>query len=262
MAASKKKYTTNSIEDEQGGFRTTSVEPKRRSKETEKTRAAGRYVAQKTGVAVVGSPKRGPGSRQVSAAAAPNPDTSLRSIFLRRMNAWSRDLADAAPPEVLAEALERPSARGSMLYVLGAVPSTEEQSETEAMRERAIQRALAVQEELVREAGGMRTTHEVAERLGVTRQSVDRYRAGGKVLALSTPHGFVFPAAQFHGRAVVPGLDQVLKAMQGTSFWEALSGLVTPTPTLGGRSVIEALKTSGPEDLQKIVEVARAYASE
>ena len=108
----------------------------------------------------------------------------------------------------------------------------------------------------------MRTTQEVAERLGVTRQSVDRYRTGGKVLALSTPRGFVFPEAQFHERAIVPGLDQVLKALQGISFWEALSGLVTATSTLGGRSVIEALKTSGSEDLQKIVEVVRAYASE
>lgn len=266
MAASKNTNSTNSVEDVQGRRRTTPVERKRRSKETKIERAVhehgGGYVAQKTRISAVDSPEWGLALREASVAAAPSSDASLRSIFLRRISAWSQDLAEAAPPEVLAEALERPSARGSMLYVLGAVPSTEEQSETEAMRERAIQRALAEQEVLVREAGGMRTTQEVAERLGVTRQSVDRYRTGGKVLALSTPRGFVFPEAQFHERAIVPGLDQVLKAMQGMSFWEALSGLVTPTPTLEGRSVIEALKGSGPEDLHKIFEVVRAYASE
>ena len=188
-------------------------------------------------------------------------ESKLRDAFARRVSEWGLGMAESAPEEVLAEALGRMNARGAILHVMELIPSDEEKSEAALLEERAVQRALAVREELAHEAGGMKTTQEVAERLGVTRQSVDRYRREGKLLSLETPQGHVFPACQIGPDGMVPGLDEVLAEMGGLSFWEALSGLVTPTPTLNNRSVLDALKTTRPSERQKIREVVRDYAT-
>lgn len=208
-------------------------------------------------------------SRRRSGGAAvkePDPatglDASVRNLFTRRVYEWTRSLAETAPAEVLAEALARPSARGSILHVLDRVPPGEEKSEVEILREKALQRGLAVREELTREAGGLKPTQWVAAHLNVRRQSVDRYRKEGRLLAWETPQGFVFPMCQFDAAGILPGLDEVLKEMGGIAFWEALAGLVTPTPTLGGKSVLDALRTGRTEDREKVLEVAHAYANE
>lgn len=206
-------------------------------------------------------PRRG-GAAVMETDLATGQDSSVRNLFARRVYEWTRSLAETAPAEVLAEALARPSARGSILHVLDRVPPGEEKSEAEILREKALQRGLAVREELTREAGGLKPTQWVAEHLKVRRQSVDRYRKEARLLAWETPQGFVFPMCQFDATGIVPGLDEVLKEMEGIGFWEALAGLVTPTPTLGGKSVLDALRTGQTDDRQKVLEVAHAYASE
>lgn len=188
---------------------------------------------------------------------------SVRAIFLRRMRNWTRDLARSAPSSVLADALAQPSARGTMVSVLTAVAPSAEESEVQRLRERAVERALLVQEELREAAGGFRSTAWVADHLKMRRQSVDKRRKEGRLLALDTPAGYVFPACQFTPDGVVPGLEDVLEAMDGGSFWETLAGLVTPSPGLDGRSVIAALQAARTtHDQRKVVAVAGAYANE
>jgi hypothetical protein len=190
-------------------------------------------------------------------------DGSVRGIFYQRTVKWVLDIAESAPAEVLQEALARTSARGTIVYVLGEVPVEQEKSEEEILLERAQERALVVQEQLRREAGGLESTQEVVDRTGLSRQTVDRYRKEGKLLALQTAQGFQFPLCQFHGKEIVPDLDEVLPAMQGGSFWETLSGLITPTPLLNGKSMLEALRAgASAEERARIVSIAHDYAHE
>jgi predicted DNA-binding transcriptional regulator AlpA len=187
----------------------------------------------------------------------------VRRIFYQRTLKWARQLAESAPAEVLQEALSSASARGTIVHVLGKVPVEQEKSEEETLLEQAQERALVVQEQLRREAGGLVSTQEVVNRTGLSRQTVDRYRKEGKLLALETAQGFQFPLCQFYGQAIVPGLDEVLAAMEGSSFWETLSGLITPTPTLNNRSVLDALRDGPPtEERAHIVSIAYDYANE
>jgi hypothetical protein len=221
----------------------------------------------KTGSSPVKLNKSATGRREkhqrVVAQGSNNLASNVREIFIRRTHAWARSLADIVPTEVLAEALERPSARGSILHVLSTVPADAEKSEAEALRERALERAVLVREQLREEAGGFHPTSWVAEHLGVTRQSVDRYRKEGTLLAVEAPQGHRFPACQFTADGIVPGLKDVLATMHEGSFWETLAGLVTPSPLLGGKSVIEALQTAqAPKERAQITEVARAYSEE
>lgn len=190
-------------------------------------------------------------------------EPSVRAIFLRRMRNWTRQLASSAPSSVLAEALTQPNARSTMVHVLTVVPPSAEESEVRRLRERALERALLVREQLREAAGGFRSTTWVAEHLEIRRQSVDKRRREGKLLAVETPRGFEFPACQFTADGTVPGLEDVLAAMSAGSFWETLGGLVTPAPALEGRTVIQALQDAlSDEERRRIVAVARAYSDE
>jgi hypothetical protein len=126
---------------------------------------------------------------------------------------------------------------------------------------RAVERAHDVQRDLQQEAGGFLPTEEVADLLAVSRQAVEHLHTEGMLLAWDSPDGRVFPACQFipEGR-LVDGLPDVLRAMHPTTFWEALAGLVTKTPALEGRSVIEALADTNDHDRLRVIEIARAYA--
>lgn len=190
-------------------------------------------------------------------------DNSIRGVFYGRVTEWARNLAETAPTEVLAEALSRVSARSTIVHVLDQIPAEAEKSEEEILREKALERGVLLQDRLRREAGGLQPTQWVADHLGVTRQTIDRYRKEGALLALDTAHGFMFPVCQFHEGRVIPGLREVLAGLQDGNFWETLSALVTPVPSLRGRSIIEALQAAKtPEDRARIVAVVRAYTGE
>jgi hypothetical protein len=221
-------------------------------KKSDVLEARGKSGARKAGAAVA----------RLRAKQGPASERSMRADFLRRMRALSRDLARNAPSDVLADALSRPSARGAITHVLREVEPSAEEMEVARLRERAMERGLAMRERLREDAGGFLDTAQVAARLGVTRQSVDKRRKEGGLLALETPHGYVFPACQFTLAGTVPGLKDVLAAMRGGGFWETLAGLVTPAPALDGRSILEALERSrGDEERRRITELADAYAT-
>lgn len=211
-----------------------------------------------------------PGRRRNAGVRAPGTrpavdlqDRTVRAIFLRRIRKWTRDLAASAPPSVLADALTQPSARGTMVHVLSMTSPLGDEGEVERLRARALERGLAVRERLRDDAGGFRSTAWVVEHLGLRRQSVDKRRKEGRLLALETPRGFEFPACQFTADGTVSGLEDALQAMSGGGFWETLAGLVTPSPALEGRTVIQALQDARTEEERKrVVAVARAYMAE
>lgn len=179
------------------------------------------------------------------------------------MRKWTHELARNAPSSVLADALTQTSARGTMVHVLSVLAPTAEESEAQQLRARALERGILVQEQLREAAGGFRTTAWVADHLKFSRQSVDKRRRDGKLLALDTPAGYAFPACQFTSGGTVPGLEDALDAMRGGGFWETLAGLVTPSPALNGRNIVAALQAARtPEDRQRVVAIARASANE
>jgi hypothetical protein len=235
-------------------------------KKSDVLEARGKAGARKAGAAVArkmagGKPLAG-GRARLKPKSGPASERSIRADFLRRMRALSRDLARNAPPDVLADALSRPSARGAITHVLREVEPSLEELEVARLRERAMERGLAIRERLREEAGGFLDTAQVAARLGVRRQSVDKRRKEGGLLALETPQGYLFPACQFTLTGTILGLKEVLAAIKGGSFWETLAGLVTPAPALGGRSILVALEQCrGDEERRRIIELADAYAS-
>jgi hypothetical protein len=118
---------------------------------------------------------------------------------------------------------------------------------------RAAQRADALISEIMKQPE-MLSSDEMAHRLGVTRDTVNRRREAGRLLALSgAKRGFRYPAWQLdqHGKPVV-GLERVLTA--AGDAWSAYRWLTATHPELDNRSGLEALRKGQEHDLLALIE--------
>lgn len=117
-------------------------------------------------------------------------------------------------------------------------------------------RGIARQEEMIKEAGGVLTTSEAAEALGVTRQAVDKRIRTGSMLALTVGSNSAIPAFQIRGRSTLPGLAKVLRAMQIKSPWMRLNFFLMKHDSLSGRRPIEALSEG---DIDAVVQATAGF---
>jgi hypothetical protein len=95
----------------------------------------------------------------------------------------------------------------------------------------------------------MLTAEGMAKRLGVTRDTVNRWRDSGRLLGLSgAKRGYRYPAWQVDVRGrILPGLDALLCAVSDP--WAAYRWLTLPHPELGGLTGLEALQRGRAQDL-------------
>lgn len=130
----------------------------------------------------------------------------------------------------------------------GEVPSV---SPELAARQRAL---------LARAGGGLTATH-VAQRLNVSLQKVEEMRVAGRLLGLRDPDNqeWTYPAAQFEGQQIVPGLPELLAEFAVKSAWTQLYVLISKDPALNGRSPIDALKYG---DLDAVREIVSGYGEQ
>jgi hypothetical protein len=116
--------------------------------------------------------------------------------------------------------------------------------------------------DLLKEAGGALPVSDVAKLLGISRQAVDKRRREGKLLAIARGADYAYPACQFEGDDVVPGLPEILGARGLQHPWAALAFLVTPEDQLGGRSPLEALRRKDAKLKDVTIRLARAAAGD
>ena len=122
----------------------------------------------------------------------------------------------------------------------GTIPA-----ENQEALERAHARATLAKVDLLKRAD-MLTGAQLAERLGLTRATVDKRRTEGKLLALDfgTKRGFRYPAWQgglvqdAEARAT---FEQVLRSLGEEGVWSRYRFFTQATPALGGVSPTEAL---------------------
>jgi hypothetical protein len=109
-------------------------------------------------------------------------------------------------------------------------------------------------------AGGGLTARQLASALGITRQAVDKRRGRRALLAVPNGSGeYLYPACQFTADGVIPGLEEVLRAFQIQSPWTQLSVLLASAPALGGKTIIEALKSGVVETP---IAIARSFGEQ
>lgn len=136
---------------------------------------------------------------------------------------------------------------------LQRIETAAQQHALDAALSRAAQRADALISEIMKQPE-MLSSDEMAHRLGVTRDTVNRRREAGRLLALSgAKRGFRYPAWQLdqHGKPIV-GLERVLTAVGDP--WSAYRWLIATHPELDNRSGLDALRKGQEHDLLALIE--------
>lgn len=106
---------------------------------------------------------------------------------------------------------------------------------------------------LLQAEGGVVPVDEAASRLGLTRQAVDRRRRSGKLLALTMGRrGYLYPLWQFDEQGTIPGLEEILAALDSFGPWAQVSWFISPNTRLDHRSPLSLLRE------RQVAPVARA----
>lgn len=96
----------------------------------------------------------------------------------------------------------------------------------------------------------------------VSRQAVHKRKG---LLALTTGSGqVVYPAFQFSGRTLAPGMDRVLEVLSAdvVSRWTLASWLVSPDVELDGDRPIDVLFSGQPAAVDRVVQAASHWAAQ
>jgi hypothetical protein len=105
--------------------------------------------------------------------------------------------------------------------------------------------------ELLEAEGGVLGPEQVGSLLGIQRQSVDKRRKAGTILALELGHRFVYPAWQIEANSTLPHLEEVLEALKDHDEWRKLSFFVNGNVRLGGESPLNALRAGKYDEVLK-----------
>lgn len=160
--------------------------------------------------------------------------------------------------ERLAAALKAPNDAGFVMEMLASEAAFREpdrSGELDAARQRG---RVAAAEILARP--DMLSSDDIASRLGMTRQGVDKRRRKGELLALQGERrGYVYAGWQIgeNGR-VVPGLNEVLAVLPGGP-WTQYRFFVTRHGSLGDRTAADALRSG---DLEAVLAAAEDFGEQ
>jgi hypothetical protein len=185
---------------------------------------------------------------------------ALAQAFLRRSVKMLERVSSSASSEALKSALSSPTDVGGVASLLSDLaPLGVDLSAVDPFLE-AMARGAAIKRELLTGGGGGLTSSQVARALSITRQAVDKRRSRRALLAVPNGSGeYVYPACQFTSDGVINGLEEVLRAFRIRSPWTQLSVLLASAPALGGKTLLEALKSGA---LEKAIAIAASFGEQ
>src|SRR6266567_2087799 len=182
---------------------------------------------------------------------------ALAQAFLKRSVKMLERVSSSASSEALKSALSSPTDVGGVATLLSDLaPLDVDLSSVDPFVE-AMALGAAIKQELLTSGGGGLTSSQVASALGITRQAVDKRRTRHTLLAVPSGSGdYVYPACQFTADGVIPGFEDVLRAFRIRSPWTQLSVLLAPAPALGGKTIVEALKSGA---IERAIAIAASF---
>lgn len=164
----------------------------------------------------------------------------LKTLLVRGIHAVLQ--FTALSERAIADATEAPTDLTVLLRALSSPELLNDLKQADPLAPAFI-RGLQASRRLIDENGGVLTASEAGDLLGITRQMVDKRRGAGKLLAISTGrHGYRYPAWQFEKSGVLPGLEDVLRALATQDSWMQIAFFVSKNQRLGGGTPVEALR--------------------
>jgi hypothetical protein len=169
-------------------------------------------------------------------------------------------VSSSASSETLKSALSAPTDVGGVAALLSDLaPLDVDVSSVDPFVE-AMALGAATKQGLLTSGGGGLTSSQVASALGITRQAVDKRRIRHALLAVPNGSGeYLYPACQFTSTGVIPALEEVIRAFQIRSPWTQLSALLAPAPALGGKTILEALKSGA---IERAIAIAASFGEQ
>jgi hypothetical protein len=185
---------------------------------------------------------------------------ALAQAFLKRSVKMLERVSWSASSDALKSALSSPTDVGGVASLLSDLaPLGVDLSAVDPFME-AMARGAAIKQELLTSGGGGLTSSQVSSALGITRQAVDKRRNRRALLAVPNGSGeYVYPACQFTSDGVIAGLEEVLRAFQIRSPWTQLSMLLASAPALGGKTMLEALKSGA---IERVIAIAASFGEQ
>ena len=184
-------------------------------------------------------------------------DRADRATFLARALNGLADVLPALGTRTLDDAAHAPSDYQALLEAVNS-PEVATAWQANDPLAAARQRAVELKRHLLESEGGAMTVAEVARRLGISKQAVDKRRRGHKLLALETSRGFLYPAWQFTDDGVLPGLEQVLATLLAAP-WTQASWFLTGDTRLADARPLDALRRG---DLRQVLRAAAGYGEQ
>ena len=176
------------------------------------------------------SPARGSAARQ-----------ELEDALLRRVEASLRASLRRMSPSELMRAVEAPSPAATVAEIISAAP--EAGNPDESAWTRALARGAARKQELIERAGGVLSSGQVAELLGITVSAVNqRKNRHRSILAIPLAGGeWGFPARQFVDGEVREGVAEAVRAAGDLNPWVLLSILLEPAGAPDGPMLLDRM---------------------
>jgi len=174
----------------------------------------------------------------------------LREALLTRWLATATEALDRVPTSKLGEAVAASSNMQAVLRVLEA-PEMVDRTDPEQILAAARVRGLEARQQLLDAEGGAWTVGQVASHLSVSRQSVDKRRKAGKLLALTVGRrGYLYPSWQFVRHGVLSGWETVLRALAVNDPWAQVIFMLSPNDRLDDRRPLDTLRHGKVEEVK------------
>ena len=109
---------------------------------------------------------------------------------------------------------------------------------------------------LLKAEGGVLSAPQLAEHLGITPQGLGKKRDRNQVFWLEVGDGYVYPAFQLGPGGLLPGIREVLDALEERDPWARVSFMLTGDARLGGRRPLDVLREG---DVASVTRGARGY---
>lgn len=198
-----------------------------------------------------------PFAPEASASRGVQPRQELEEALLRRVENSLRASLRRMTPSELMRAVEAPSPAATVAQIISATPDVGIPDESAWTR--ALARGAARKQEMIQRAGGVLTSNEVAELLGVTVSAVNqRKNRHRSILAVPLSGGeWGFPARQFVDGAIRDGIAEVVREAATLNPWVLLSILLDNAAGEIGPTLLDRL--DDPVVLADVLHRLRTY---
>lgn len=178
-------------------------------------------------------------------------ENPLKSAFLSRScNAIAR-MAAVLPAETMGEAVGEASDYHVLLHALEEPETLRALEENDPLAAARVH-GLEVRAHLLKEEGGVLSVNEVAARLGISRQAIDKRRRARQLLALPLgKNRYVYPAWQFTNNGTLPGLERILEAFQDEAPWSQAAFFLGENTVLDGKRPLDELRLGNIDGVRR-----------